>query len=168
LHFRPAELTDTATIARLVSQYSLERFDLVTNTTETQWENALFGANTTAEVILAVLHSVPIGFALFDHSYSTCVGKPGIFLEDMYVNPISEIDTDLISAGLMQHLAHLAIQRNCGRFEWVVRDSDVKHIAFSKLMGAVPMDEWIVFRVQGDALDVLAAKFEALAGLARE
>lgn len=110
-----------------------------------------------AEVIIAEYDNKPIGFALFFHNFSTFLGKPGIYLEDLYIRP------DMRGKGfgktMLAYLAKLARDRNCGRFEWWCIDWNEPSINFYKSIGAIPMDEWTVYRVDNEALIKLANEF---------
>jgi len=110
-----------------------------------------------AEVIIGEYEGEPIGFALFFHNFSTFLGRPGIYLEDLYIKP--EMRGRGYGKTLLAFLAKLAKERNCGRFEWWCIDWNEPSIEFYKSIGAVPMDEWTVFRVTGEALDDLAKDF---------
>lgn len=114
----------------------------------------LFGPRPYAEAIIAERDGTPIGFALFFHNFSTFEGRPGLYLEDLFVVP----DARGSGAGrmLLQHLAALAIERDCARLEWWVLDWNEPAIRFYGRLGARPMDEWTVQRVDGDALRRLA------------
>lgn len=118
----------------------------------------LFGPRPYAEAVMARLAGATVGFALFFHNYSTFVGRPGLYLEDLYVRP--EYRGRGYGESLIRHLARLAVERGCGRFEWWVLDWNEKAIAFYRKLGAVAMDEWTVQRVAGPALDRLAGKGE--------
>ena len=111
-----------------------------------------------AEVIIGEYKGEPIGFALFFHNFSTFLGRPGLYLEDLYIRP------DMRGNGygklLLAFLAKLAKERNCGRFEWWCIDWNEPSINFYKSIGAIPMDEWTVYRVAGKALDDLADEFK--------
>ncbi len=111
----------------------------------------------SAEVIIAEYKNEPIGFALFFHNFSTFIGRPGLYLEDLYIRP--EMRGRGYGKTLLAFLAKLAVERNCGRFEWWCIDWNEPSINFYKSIGAVPMDEWTVFRVHNDALTDLANKF---------
>ena len=115
----------------------------------------LFGPRPMAEVIIAEHDGAPVGFALFFHNFSTFEGRPGIYLEDLFVVP----EARGVGAGkaLLQRLAQLAIERGCARLEWSVLDWNEPSIAFYKALGARPMDEWTVYRVDGGALTDLAS-----------
>lgn len=110
-----------------------------------------------AEVIIGEHNGEPVGFALFFHNFSTFLGRPGLYLEDLYVKP--EMRGKGYGKTLLAFLAKLAIERNCGRFEWWCIDWNEPSINFYKSIGAVPMDEWTVYRVTGDALTTLAEDF---------
>jgi len=118
-------------------------------------ENTLFGEKKYAEVVIANLDGRPVGFALFFHNYSTFVGKAGIYLEDLFVLP--EARGQRVGKSLLIHLAKIAIERNCARFEWSVLDWNQPAIDFYRSIGAVGMEEWTVQRVDGDSLEKLAA-----------
>lgn len=124
--------------------------------TEELLRESLFGKTKYAEVIIARYETRPAGFALFFHNYSTFLARPGIYLEDLYVFP--ELRGKGVGKALLVHLAKIAKERNCGRLEWSVLDWNEPSIAFYKGLGAVPLDDWTVFRVTGKALDALAEK----------
>ena len=126
--------------------------------TEEILQHNLFGPKVYAEVIIGYLHQEPVSFALFFHHFSTFLGQPGIYLEDLYVKPA--VRGQGIGQKMLAYLAHLAKQRNCGRLEWWVLDWNESAISFYKKLGAKPMDEWTVFRVTGSALYDLASKWE--------
>jgi GNAT superfamily N-acetyltransferase len=118
--------------------------------TEDGLRESLFGERRYAEVLIAEHDGVPAGFALFFHNFSTFLGQPGIYLEDLYVRP--EFRGSGIGKQLLGRLAHLAVKRGCGRLEWWVLDWNEPSIGFYKQLGAVAMDDWTVYRVSGDAL----------------
>lgn len=107
-----------------------------------------------AEVIIAEYEGVPAGFALFFHNFSTFLGKPGIYLEDLFVKP--EFRGKGIGKTLLSFLAGLTLERNCGRLEWACLDWNEPSIKFYRQLGAVPMEDWTVYRVTGEALKELA------------
>lgn len=117
----------------------------------------LFGARPAAEVVIAEHEGAPAGFALFFHSFSTFVGRPGLYLEDLFVRP--ELRGRGIGETLLAFLARLAVERGCGRFEWAVLDWNQPAIRFYERLGAKAMDAWRVFRVDGPGLEALAARF---------
>jgi GNAT superfamily N-acetyltransferase len=114
----------------------------------------LFGTRPYAEVLIGELDGTPQGFALFFHNFSTFEGKPGVYLEDLFVRP--EARGSGLGKALLAALAQIAIERDCARLEWWVLDWNDPAIQFYKKLGAKPMDEWTTFRVDGDALDALA------------
>lgn len=124
--------------------------------TENGLRQALFEDRQVAEALLAFEGEEPVGFALFFHNFSTFLAKKGLYLEDLYIKP--EHRGKGYGEKMLRKLAHIAKERNCGRFEWSVLDWNEPSIQFYKKLGAVPMDEWTVFRVTGKALDDLAAQ----------
>lgn len=119
----------------------------------------LFGPRPMAEVLIAEHDDAPVGFALFFHNFSTFEGRPGLYLEDLFVSP--EARGLGVGKALLAHLASLAIERGCARLEWSVLDWNEPAIAFYRSIGAKPMDEWTVQRVDGAALLNLAAAAQA-------
>ena len=115
---------------------------------------ALFGARPYAEVVFACLDVTPVGFALFFHNFSTFRGKPGIYLEDLYVRP--QARGRGIGRQLLAWLARTALERGCARLEWWVLDWNAPAIAFYHSLGAIPQDQWTTMRVSGGALELLA------------
>jgi GNAT superfamily N-acetyltransferase len=121
--------------------------------------DTLFGPRRVAEVLIAYLGNEPAGFALYFHNFSTFVGRPGIYLEDLFVEPAHRGKG--IGKALLIELAKIAKERNCGRFEWAVLDWNQPAIEFYRGLGAIPLDDWRLFRVTGEALDNLAAQKRA-------
>jgi GNAT superfamily N-acetyltransferase len=124
--------------------------------TEEVLHRTLFGERRVAEVILAFEDERAVGFALFFHSYSTFLARPGIYLEDLFVRP--EARGRGIGRALLSRLAAIARERECGRLEWAVLDWNEDAIRFYRSLGARPLDEWTVFRVTGDELHRLAGE----------
>jgi GNAT superfamily N-acetyltransferase len=122
--------------------------------TEAQLAATLFGERRHAEVTLADLEGRPAGFALYFHNYSTFLGMPGLYLEDLYVEPAARKHG--VGRALLRHLAQLALERGCGRLEWAALDWNRLAIDFYMGLGAVAMDDWTTFRLTGPALQVLA------------
>ncbi len=110
-----------------------------------------------AEVIIGEYKGEPIGFALFFHNFSTFLGKPGIYLEDLYIKP--EMRGKGYGKILLAFLAKLCKDRDCGRFEWWCIDWNEPSIEFYKSIGAIPMEEWTVYRVEGEKLNSLSKEF---------
>lgn len=154
---RPAVEEDLDTIIALIrglAEYEREP-DAVVFEREDLHAN-LFGPRPYAEVLIAEDGGRPVGFALFFHNFSTWLGKPGIWLEDLFVLP-SERGKGHGKA-LLSAVARIAVERHCGRFEWSVLDWNEPSIAFYKAMGAIPMDEWTTYRITGEALHRLAGE----------
>ncbi|MDQ3377036.1 MAG: GNAT family N-acetyltransferase [Actinomycetota bacterium] len=123
--------------------------------TEDGLRESLFGERRYAEVLIAEHDGSPAGFALFFHNFSTFLGKPGIYLEDLYVNPVFRGTG--IGKKLLVHLARLAKRRGCGRLEWWVLDWNEPAIGFYESLDATAMDDWTVYRLAGKALEDLAS-----------
>ena len=153
---RAATPEDVGTMLALM--YELAEFEKLTHlfiATEDGLRDALFGARPSAEAIVAERDGKTIGYALFFHNYSTFLGRRGLYLEDLYVQP-TERGTGLGSK-MLRYLAALAVERQCGRFEWSVLDWNQPAIDFYQKMGATVLPDWRVVRITGDALDQLAA-----------
>lgn len=154
---RPATRADVALILRLVRELAeFEREPEAVVATEEMLAAALFGERPAAEAVIAELEGAPVGFALFFQNFSTWTGRPGIYLEDLYVTPAARGSGT--GTALLRHLAGIALDRGCGRFEWAVLDWNEPAINFYRAMGAVGMDEWRVQRVAGEALVKLAGR----------
>jgi len=158
---RPATAADSATLHRLI--YALAEYEKLTHLVEAtpgKLEQALFGARPQAEAVLVEVPGADgpqaVGFALFFHNFSTFLAKPGLYLEDLYVDPAWRGHG--LGKALLVHLAGLAVERGCGRYEWSVLDWNTPSIEFYKAMGATMMDEWRICRVTGDALTKLAGE----------
>jgi len=137
---------------RKLAEYEKLSHEMVT--TEDNLRNGLFGARRVAEVLLAYWDGEPAGFALFFPNFSTFLGKPGIYLEDLFVE--HAFRGRGIGKALLSALAGIARERDCGRLEWAVLDWNSPAIDFYRSVGAVGMYDWTVFRLAGDALDRLA------------
>lgn len=131
-----------------------ERLEHQVVATEADLTTALFGARTYAEVVFACLDGREVGFALFFHNFSTFLGKPGIYLEDLFVRPESRGRG--IGKRLLAWLAALALERGCARLDWAVLDWNEPSIGFYKGLGAVALDDWMIMRLAGEALERLA------------
>jgi len=154
---RPATPGDVATVLRFVRELAaFEREPDAVVATEPMLAEALFGACPPAEAVIAERDGVAVGFALFFHNFSTWTGRRGLYLEDLYVTP--EARARGVGAALLRHLAALALDRGCARFEWSVLDWNADAIAFYRKLGAVGQDGWTVQRVDGDALVRLAGR----------
>jgi GNAT superfamily N-acetyltransferase len=154
---RAATEADVPLILRFIRELAeYERLAHEVVATEEILRETLFGARRYAEVLIAEEDGEAAGFALFFHNFSTFLGRPGIYLEDLYVRP--EMRGRSTGRALLAHLAALAVERGCGRLEWWVLDWNESAIRFYRSLGAQPMDDWTVFRVAGDALHRLAAE----------
>ena len=127
--------------------------------TEEKLRATLFSPNPSAEVIIARVDGSPMGFALFFHNYSTFLAQRGIYLEDLFVKP--EARGMGVGFALLSELARITVERDCGRLEWAVLDWNQLAIDFYKRIGAVPLDDWTVFRMTGESLIALAARANA-------
>jgi GNAT superfamily N-acetyltransferase len=116
----------------------------------------LFGEAPAAEVLIARVEGTPAGFALFFHNYSTFLARRGLYLEDLFVKPAYRGRG--VGRALLERLAYIAVERDCGRFEWSALDWNEPAIGFYKKLGASSMDEWTIFRVTGEALQNLARR----------
>jgi len=139
-----------------LAEYERLRHEVISM--ESDIYSALFGERPVAEALLAFYEDKPAGFALFFHSFSTFVGKPGIYLEDLYVKP--EMRRKGIGRDLLARVARIAVERKCGRLEWAVLNWNTPSIQFYESLGAQPLDEWTVYRIVGENLEALAAEFE--------
>lgn len=157
LRLRPAEAADVPVLLGFIRKLAeYERLSHECVATEAALTATMFGPRPWAEAVLAEWAGVPAGFALFFHNYSTFLARPGLYLEDVFVLP--EHRGRGIGKALLRHLAKLAVERGCGRFEWSVLDWNEPSIAFYRSLGAVPMSDWTVMRVTGKALERLAAE----------
>lgn len=159
LAIRPATTADLPLICELIRD--LAEYEKLAH--EVRFDAAvlrekLFGPRPYAEVVIGEIDGLAMGFALFFHNFSTFEGRPGIYLEDLFVRPAARGAG--LGKALLAELARLAVARGCARFEWSVLDWNEPSIGFYKALGARAMDDWTVMRVDGPALT-------ALAGLAR-
>lgn len=155
VEIRPANEADLPLILTLVRELAeYERLSHEVVATEAGFREALFGERRVAEVLVGHVDEEPAGFALFFHSFSTFLGRPGIYLEDLYVRP------DFRGAGLgesfLKRLARLARDRGCGRLEWSVLKWNEPALRFYESLDATPMDGWTVYRLTGEELRGLA------------
>jgi GNAT superfamily N-acetyltransferase len=152
---RFARLEDVSAIAGLIRGLAeYERLAHAVVLDEAQLAEHLFGARPYAEVLLAEDSGETVGFALFFHNYSTFLGKPGIYLEDIFVRP--EYRGRGHGKALFRALAQLAVERKCGRIEWSVLDWNAPSIAFYRSLGAISKDEWTIYRLEAGAIAAVA------------
>src|SRR5215213_7975469 len=147
----PADVPLVHTLIRELAEY--ERLADTVVATQADIERGLFGPHPAAEAVLAEIEGEPAGFALFFQTFSTFVGKPGLYLEDLFVRPA--VRRRGVGRALLTHLAGLATKRGCGRFEWSVLDWNAPAIAFYRSLGAELLPDWRLCRVTGPALDQL-------------
>jgi len=153
----PATERDVPIILKLIKGLAeYERLSHEVVATEEGLRESLFGARRVAEVLIGYAGTEPVGFAVFFHNYSTFLGRPGIYLEDIFVLP--EWRRRGLGGRMLGRVAQLAVERGCGRLEWSVLDWNEPAINFYKKLGARAMDEWTVYRVAGEALNNLASK----------
>ncbi|UDM51055.1 GNAT family N-acetyltransferase [Cupriavidus sp. MP-37] len=164
---RPATAADSETLFKLILALAeYEKLTHLVEATPQKIEAALFGAKPHAEAVLVEVDGEAgeggevarkaVGFALFFHNFSTFLAKPGLYLEDLYVDPAWRGHG--LGKALLKHLAALAVERGCGRFEWSVLDWNQPSIDFYQAMGADVLPDWRICRVTGTALDKLGAK----------
>jgi GNAT superfamily N-acetyltransferase len=152
---RPANGKDVALILALIRELAeYEKLAHEVVATEALLEETLFGPEPRAFVLIAEVGGAPAGFALFFHNYSTFLGRPGIYLEDLFVRPAFRGSG--IGRALLSRLAAIATSRGCGRLEWAVLDWNESAVGFYRNLGAVAMSDWIVHRLAGEPLARLA------------
>lgn len=152
---RPANANDADTIISLIKELAdYERLSHEVVATADDIRDSLFGQHPFAEALIGEYEGVPISFALFFYNFSTFLGKPGIYLEDLYVKP--DYRSNGFGRRMLAHIARLAIERDCGRFEWSVLDWNTPAIRTYDKLRAKPMKDWILYRLTGVALQELA------------
>jgi GNAT superfamily N-acetyltransferase len=152
LRIVPATDRDVAVILGFIRKLAeYEKLSHQVEATEELLRDTLFGARRVAEVLIAYMADEPAGFALYFHNFSTFLGRPGIYLEDLFVEPAQRGKG--IGKALLVEIAKIAKERNCGRLEWAVLDWNKPAIDFYRKLGAVPLDDWTLFRVTGEALE---------------
>ena len=152
--FRSAERRDVPLILRYIRELArYEKLEEEVVATEETLEEWLFDKEK-AEVIFAVVEGKEVGFALFFHNFSTFLGRAGIYLEDLYVEPAHRGQG--IGTALLRELARIAVARGCGRLEWWCLDWNTPSIEFYRSLGAEAMDDWTVYRISGETLSKLA------------
>jgi GNAT superfamily N-acetyltransferase len=155
LTITPAGSADVALILELINELAeYEKLAYEVVATEAMLRLALFGPRPAAEAIIARSDGVPAGFALYFHNFSTFLGRHGLYLEDLFVRP--GFRGRAIGASLLRHLARLAVERGCGRFEWAVLDWNRPAREFYERLGAEANPAWVNYRVTGKALEGLA------------
>lgn len=156
IKIKSATVSDIPLILSLIKELAdYEKLSHEVVATEEALKKTLFGQHSHAEIIIGYLNDIPVGFALFFHNYSTFLGRPGVYLEDLYVK--KDVRGNGVGQKMLSYIARIAKERECGRLEWSVLDWNEPAINFYKSVGAKPMDEWTVYRLTGDALDKFAA-----------
>ena len=154
LRIRPAEPADVPVIADLIRQLAkFEKLEDNVVLTEDLLRAGLFGSRPYAEAVIAEDAEKPIGFALFFHTFSTFLARPGLYLEDLFV--LADHRGKGVGRALLAHLARLAVERGCGRLEWAVLNWNQDAIRFYERLGAKPNSEWTVYRLTDEALSAL-------------
>ena len=155
---RHADESDVPLILGFIKDLAAyEKLSHEVTATEEDFRQNLFGAKRFAEVVIGEFRSEPVGYALYFYNFSTFIGKPGIYLEDLYVK--QEERGKGFGKALLAYLARLAVDQNCGRLEWAVLDWNEPSIKFYESLGASLMKDWMITRVTGDDLLNLASEF---------
>jgi len=157
LLIRPGEKTDVRVIAELIRGLArFERLEDEVTMTEEKLDRYMFGDRAYAETLIAEDEREPLGFALFFHNFSTFLGRPGLYLEDLFVLP--EGRGKGVGRKLLERLAQVAVERECGRLEWAVLDWNKDAIRFYERLGATPNQDWTIYRLTGEPLRALAGQ----------
>ena len=155
LHIRPAVREDAALILRFITDLAIyEKAEHEVKTDVAGIENSLFADGSTAHGLICELDGEPIGYAVYFFNYSTWQGRHGLYLEDLYVDPAARGSG--AGKAMLQYLARIAVDKDCGRFEWSVLDWNQPAIDFYDSLQARPQSEWVRYRLTGDALVQLA------------
>jgi len=155
IEIRQGKAEDSALILRFITDLATyEKLKNEVKATELDIKKSLFGNDSSTKAAICYVNDEPVGFAVYFFNYSTWLGKHGLYLEDLYVSP----EYRKVGAGkaLLKHLAKIALSKNCGRFEWCVLDWNEPAIEFYKSIGAQPQDEWVIYRLTGEALEEFA------------
>jgi GNAT superfamily N-acetyltransferase len=156
IEIRPASEADVPLILGFIKELAIfEHAEAEALATPAQIRNSLFGPQPHARALICRVDGVDAGFALYFFSYSTWQGRQGLYLEDLYLSPAYRHQG--AGTALLQHLARIAMANDCGRFEWSVLDWNEPAIKFYRSLGAVPMQEWVRYRLVGEALAQFAA-----------
>jgi GNAT superfamily N-acetyltransferase len=156
ISIRPASAADAQLIFDLIVELAVyEKAKHEVKTSPAELTDTLFGPAAKARALICSIDEQPVGYAVYFYTFSTWLGKNGIWLEDVYVSPTARGKG--AGKALLKHVAQIAVKENCGRFEWSVLDWNTPSIEFYKSLGAKCMEEWNIYRVTGDALAKLAA-----------
>lgn len=154
----PAASEEAAVVLGFIRELAeYERLAHAVSATEQDLRRTLFGPEAYAHALIARLDGQPVGFAVYFFNYSTFLGRPGLYLEDLFVRP--EARRRGVGRRLLEHLAAIALERGCARMEWAVLDWNERAIEFYRSLGASPNEEWTTYRLSKDALRRLAAPF---------
>ena len=157
LNIRPATSADAAVIASLVRELAeYEKLSHEALATAVDFARELDSSSSVIHVLIAEWDGAPVGFALYFFNFSTFVGRPGLYLEDLFVRPAQRANG--IGRALLRALARIARERNCGRMEWAVLDWNEPALRFYRSLGARPMNEWIVHRLTAAEIEKLASE----------
>jgi GNAT superfamily N-acetyltransferase len=148
----PGDVDTLLTLIRELAEF--ERLSHEVVATPAQLTAALFGPQANVEAALARVEGEVVGFALWFHNFSTFVGRRGLYLEDLYIRPAHRGRG--YGQALLRHLASIAVERGCGRMEWAVLDWNRRAVDFYRALGAMPQDDWTIFRLSGEALERVA------------
>jgi GNAT superfamily N-acetyltransferase len=157
IQIKPGTIQDVPVIFEMIRELAeYEKLAHTVTATEEDLRRSLFGAQPAAEVLLGYLREQCVGFALFFTTYSTFLGKPGLYMEDLFVKP--EARGQGVGLALLARVAHTALHRDCGRVEWAVLDWNEQALRFYKNLSARPLDDWTVYRLTGEPLANLASR----------
>lgn len=157
IEIRPATATDAALIMQYITELAVyEKLEHEVIATEADIRESLFGDDSVSHAVICEIDNEPVGFAIYFFNYSTWLGKNGLYLEDLYVSP--KYRAQGAGKALLKHLAQIAVAKGCGRFEWSVLDWNELAINFYRSLGAKPQDEWVAYRLTGQALKDLAGR----------
>ena len=155
VEIREATIEDSSLIVRFITELAIyEKAEHEVKATESNIQESLFGSDSKTKAVICSVANKPVGLAVYFFNYSTWLGKQGLYLEDLYVTP----ECRGLGAGkaLLQHLAKIALSKNCWRFEWSVLDWNEPAIRFYESIGAQPQNEWIGYRLAGKSLEEFA------------
>jgi GNAT superfamily N-acetyltransferase len=156
ISIRAASAADAQLIFDLIVELAVyEKAKHEVKTSPAELTDTLFGPTAKARALICSIDGQPVGYAVYFYTFSTWLGKNGIWLEDVYVSPAARGKG--AGKALLKHVAQIAVTENCGRFEWSVLDWNTPSIEFYKSLGAKCMEEWNIYRVTGEALNKLAA-----------
>jgi GNAT superfamily N-acetyltransferase len=155
IQIRPATIDDVQLLLDFIAELAVyEKAPQEVVATVPQLRKTLFGPEAKAKCLICNIDDKPVGYAVYFYNYSTWLGKNGIYLEDVYVSPAYRERG--AGKAMLRHIAKIAVEENCGRFEWSVLDWNTPAIKFYEALGAKPQSEWTIYRLTGPALKALA------------